>query len=182
MIPLLLVFLAASDPASAQIAPMPMKVPTGGRQTGRVTPGVLTPLEKRFNDRLNTLFEANDQLDLLGPTRGVYLEGFGAVFTSEVSLMITPTITPFRSRITKETADAVHQKKTQRLPFLKAAMKEMMHNMAATLNQLPEEQQMVVVVRFWYEPWEDLTGMPSQLFARASRKDALNGDVKVEEQ
>jgi hypothetical protein len=182
MIPLLLLFLAAAAPLGAQNTTLPMKVPVKARQAGGVTPAMLTPLEKRFNGRLSTLFENNDQLDLLGNTRGVYLDGFGVVFTAEVSLVMTPAITPFRSSINKETADAVHTKKTQRLPFLKAAMKEMLSNMAATLSQLPQDQQMVVVVRFWYEPWEDLTGMPAQLFARASRKDAIEGNVKVEEQ
>ncbi len=57
-----------------------------------------------------------------------------------------------------------------------------MHNMAATFIQVPPDQQMVLVVRFYYEPWEDLTGMPSQVLMRADRKSALAGDVQVEEQ
>ena len=142
----------------------------------------MAPLERRFNERLSTLFESNDQLDLLGNTRGVYLDDYGAVFTAEVSLVITPSVGPFRPKITKEIAAAVRQKKIQRLPFLKAAMKEMMRNMAATFTQVPEDQQMVLVVRFYYEPWEDLTGMPSQVLMRANRRSALTGDVKMEEQ
>jgi len=180
MIPLLAFLLLAGEPAGAQI--VPMKIPVAARQTGRVAVGTMTPLERRFNERLTNLFEANSPLDLLGNTRGVYLDGYGAVFTAEVSLVVTPAASPFRAKITKETAENVRQTKIQRLPFLKAAMKEMLHNMAATFIQVPADQQMVVVVRFYYEPWEDMTGMPSQILMRADRKSALAGDVQVEEQ
>jgi hypothetical protein len=179
MIPLLL-FLLAGEQAGAPLAPM--KVPATVRQTGRVAPGTMTPLEKRFNERLTTLFDANDPVDLLGNTRGVYLDNYGAVFTAEVSLVTTPASSPFRGKISKEYADSIRQKKIQRLPFLKAVMKEMMHNMAATFLQVPNDQQMVLVVRFWYEPWEDLNGMPSQIAMHADRTNALKGDVQVEEQ
>jgi hypothetical protein len=112
----------------------------------------------------------------------VYLDNYGAVFTAEVSLVMTPAASPFRGKITKEYADSVRQKKIQRLPFLKAVMKEMMHNMAATFVQVPADQQMVLVVRFWYEPWEDMNGMPSQIIIHGDRASAMKGDVQVEEQ
>ena len=179
MIPLLL-FLLAGDQSAAQIAPM--KVPVNVRQTGRVAPGTMGPLERRFDERLEKLFDANDPVDLLGRTRGVYLDNYGAVFTAEVSLVMTPAASPFRGKITKEYADSVRQKKIQRLPFLKAVMKEMMHNMAATFVQVPADQQMVLVVRFWYEPWEDMNGMPSQITIHGDRASAMKGDVQVEEQ
>jgi hypothetical protein len=177
MIPVLALLFLAGEPAGAQIAPM--KVPGASRQMSRVSSSVLTPLEQSFNDRLSTMFDRNEPADLLGNTRGVYLQGFGAVFTTEMSLVLTPAATPFRGKITKEFADSIRQKKIQRLPFLKAAMKEMMHNMAAAFQG---DDQMVLVVRFYYEPWEDMTGMPSQVLMRAPRKDALTGNVQVEEQ
>jgi len=182
MIPLLVLLFVAGDQAVAQIAP-PMKV-SGGTHPGAsaVSPSTVTPLERRFNDRLSSLFDKNDPLDLLGNTRGVYLDGFGAVFTTDLSLVITPAPTPFRGPITKDMANSIRQKKIQRLPFLKAAMKEMMQNMARTFVQVPDDQQMVLVVRFYYEPWEDMNGMPSQLLMRASRRDALSGEVQVMEQ
>ena len=147
----------------------------------RVPRTTLAVAEKSLDNRFAGLWSDNPFI-MLGPTRGIYLEGYGAVFTAEVSLVMTPSITPFRSKITKEMADSIRQKKIQRLPFLKAAMKEMMHNMAATFVQVPEEQQMVLVVRFYYEPWEEMNGMPSQIVMRADRKGAMTGDVKVEEQ
>jgi hypothetical protein len=148
----------------------------------KIAQGTFTALEKHFNDRLASLFPAGEAVDLLGNTRGVYLEGYGAVFTAEVSLVVTPTTNPFRKTISKELADSVRKKKLERLPFLKAAMKDMMHSMATTFIQVPTNQQMVLIVRFYYEPWEDMNGMPSQVLMRADRKSATAGDVKVEEQ
>jgi hypothetical protein len=159
-----------------------MKLPVSVRTTGRVAPSTMGPLERRFNERLTKLFDSNDPVDLLGNTRGVYLDNYGAVFTAEVSLVTTPANSPFRGKITKEYADSIRQKKIQRLPFLKAAMKEMMFNMAATFVQVPNDQQMVLVVRFWYEPWEDMNGMPSQVVMHGDRASAMKGDVQVEEQ
>ena len=181
MIPLILFLLTAGEPAGAQIAPM--KIPVSVvKTTDRVSVSTMSSLEKRFNERLSTLFDGNDPLDLLGNTRGVYLEGYGAVFTAEVSLVVTPAITPFRARITKEVADGVRQKKIQRMPVLQTAMKEMLRNMGATFIPVPDEPQMVLVVRFYYEPWEDMNGMPSQIIMKASRTNAMKGDVQVEVQ
>jgi hypothetical protein len=181
MIPLIVFLLAASEQSAAQIAPM--KVPsTVVRTTGKVSVSTMTALEKRFNERLAGLFDAGDPLDLLGNTRGVYVDGFGAVFTAEVSLAVTPAAGPFRGKITKEFADAIRQKKIQRLPFLQASMKEMMHNMGALFIQVPEDQQMVLVVRFYYEPWEDMNGMPSQIVMKANRTNAMKGEVQLEVQ
>ena len=181
MIPLVLFLLAAGEPAGAQIAPM--KIPDApARMTDRVAVGTMSSLEKWFNQRLTGLFEASAPLDLLGNTRGVYLENYGAVFTSEVSLVVTPAPGPFRGKITKEFADTIRQKKIERLPFLQSAMKEMLRNMGATFIQVPEDRQMVLVIRFYYEPWEDMNGMPSQIVMKADRPHAVKGDVQMEVQ
>src|SRR5437763_12076405 len=165
-------------PAWAQDAKtVPIPAPVSLHPGIRIAQGTFTGLEKRFNQRLATLFEAGDPVDLLGNTRGVYLDGFGAVFTAEVSLVVTPTPNPFRQTISRELGESVRKRKIQRLPFLKAAMTEMMRNMAATLIQVPANQQMVLIVRFYYEPWEDMNGMPSQILLRADRKSALAGEA-----
>ena len=129
--------------------------------------GTFTALEKYFNQRVEALFGADDPADLLGNTRGVYLDGYGAVFTTEASLVVTPAPSPFRPPISKELAESVRKRKTDRLPFLEAAMKDMIRKMATTLIQVPANQQMVLVVRFYYQPWEDMNGMPSQILMRA---------------
>ena len=60
----------------------------------------LTAMELSFDRRLTTL--ADDPYLLIGPTRGVYLEHYGAVFTAEVSLSNSLAPNPFRPAITKD--------------------------------------------------------------------------------
>src|SRR5437868_758669 len=128
------VLLLAALPARAQDA---KPVSIGGapalRPGIKIAQGTFTGLEKYFNQRVETLFGADDPADLLGNTRGVYLDGYGAVFTTEASLVVTPAPNPFRPPISKELADGVRKRKTDRLPILKAAMKDMMRKMATTL-------------------------------------------------
>jgi len=148
----------------------------------KLAPQTFTDLEKRFDSQLAATGGINDPIDLLGTTRGLYLDGYGAVFTTELSLIVTPNTSPFRLQITKEEAMRVHQRKLARLPVLKQVMAEMMRNSAATLVQIPDGQQIVLAVRLLYLPYEDTTGLPAQVMMSATRRGVINGDVKTEDQ
>lgn len=139
----------------------------------RVTRAALAAMEANFDKRIVTLnFE--DPFDLLGATRGVYLEGYGAVFTTEVSLAIVPPITPFRRSISKDEVERVRQKKLQRLPLLKRAMREMLVASANSLSTVPPGEQIVVGVTLFYFSWEDGSGLPSQVLMQARRQTLLD--------
>ena len=81
----------------------------------------LISIEKSFDDRIVHI--ADDPYILVGFTRGVYLEGYGAVFTAEVNLAIGPAQSPFRPIITKEDIVRIRAKKADRLPVLREAMR-----------------------------------------------------------
>jgi hypothetical protein len=164
---------------SNRAAPPDMPNPVKGM---KIAPQTFTLLEKRFDNELAAIGGPNDPIDLLGATRGLYLNGYGAVFTTELSLIITPTVNPFRKEITKEEAARVHQRKLERLPVLKRAMAEMMRNSAMTLVQIPDSQQIVLAVRLLYLPYEDTTDLPAQVLMSATRREVLNGSVKTEDQ
>jgi hypothetical protein len=181
----------AVSAAWAQIAPQPVhRVSNSSLPAGtpspikalKIAPQTFAELEKRFDRELDGIGRPNDPLDLLGTTRGLYLDGYGAVFTTEVSLIVTPQTNPFRQQITKEEAARVHQRKLARLPVLKQAMAEMMRNSAMTLAQIPDNQQVVLAVRLLYLPWEDTTGLPAQIVMSATRRGVLNGAVQTEDQ
>lgn len=144
----------------------------------RIARGTFTDLERRFDGALGNLGATNDPIDMLGSTRGVYLDGYGVVFTTELSLVISPTLNPFRQTITKEVAAQVHQRKIDRLPALRKAMREMVRAAATTLIQIPDNQLVVVAVRLAYLNWEDTSGLPGQILMRADRRSALGGDIK----
>jgi hypothetical protein len=171
-------FIAAS--AQAQIIPV-AKVNTAGPAVLVARQSVAT-VEKLCDTRLYALGSVNDPVDMLGLTRGLYLSNYGVVFSSEISLVVTPTIMPFRPTITKELHDQVHQRKVDRVPALRAAMIEMIKRAAQELPQVSDSQQIVVAVRLDYMSWEDRTGLPGQIVMSATRKDALAGAVQTTEE
>jgi hypothetical protein len=119
-------------------------------------------IEKRFDQRLlNT--PANDPSDLLGATRGVYVAGFGGVFTAEVSLVVTPTVNPF---------------------VLREAMKEMVVSAGDALAMIPANEQVVLALRLLYLPWEKTETLPAQIIMRGERASLMRSGkaaIQVEE-
>jgi hypothetical protein len=143
--------------------------------------GTFSTLENGF-DRKLTGYNINDPIDLLGRTRGIYLNGYGAVFTTEVSLIVTPSINPFHPSMSAAEIAAVHKRKSDRMPVVKQLIKDMAQTAAKALIQIPDDQQVVVAFRLLYLPWEDTSGLPGLLVAKADLRSALAGDIKIEEQ
>jgi hypothetical protein len=148
----------------------------------RISLGTLNELEKRFDGKLAAIGNVNDPLDLLGTTRGLYLEGFGAVFTTELSLIVTPSINPFHQTITEQEKAKTHQRKIDRLPLLRKAMREMVRTAAMSLIQIPDTQQIVLAVRLDYLRYEDTMGLPGLIVMRADRKSALADNITEDQQ
>ncbi|MBI4905262.1 MAG: hypothetical protein HY820_16630 [Acidobacteria bacterium] len=131
-------------------------------------------LEKSFNNRLDREVLDGDPFLLLGMTQGIYIEGFGVVYAAEVNLMNAPGINPFHPEMTKADWQRIRQRKLQRLPALRQAMKSMLLDSAASLDGMPAEEQLVVGVRITRQPGEDATGIPSQIVMRAQKRGMLD--------
>jgi hypothetical protein len=125
-------------------------------------------LEKSIDARFTKL-TPEEPFDLLGATRGVYIEGYGVVFTTELSLITTPSVTPFRPVISKEEVIQLHRAKLRRLPLLRQIMREALVFTASSLEGMPPNEQVTVAVRIFYYSWEDKTGLPSQIIMQAPR-------------
>lgn len=150
-------------------------------RAARIPAEAIKELERAFNFRLSGLADVNEPAELMGDTRGVQLEDYGVVFTTEVSLVVTPGIMPGRPKIPPEMAARVHKQRVERMPLLKAAMKDMMRTMAIEFSEIPAGHKLVLVVRLYYGAWEDTTGMPAQVIMRADRASASAGRVETEE-
>lgn len=138
-------------------------------QTPVVSRNAMSVVETAFDQRI-IKFSADEPFDLLGTTRGVYLEGYGVVLTAEVNLMISPGITPFHPDYTPEEKARVRQKKLQRLPALRQMMMEQLAATAASLDMVPPNEQIVLGVTLLYRPWEVTSGLPRQILMQAPRK------------
>jgi hypothetical protein len=151
------------------------------RPTLKIAPSTFSTLEKSFDTRLEK--SSADPMVILGSTRGLYIEGYGAVFTTEIDLIQTPNMMLFRSTpMSPEEVARVHDRKSKNIAALKAAMTEMMKAAGRTLLQIPPDQKVIVAVRFLYLPWENTAGLPAQLVMSATRTGAVEGAIKVDEQ
>lgn len=148
----------------------------------RISRSELRVLEQNFDRRISQA-SADDPLDLLGNTRGVYLEKTGVVFSTEVGLVVSPAPTPFAPVQSPEVRERLRQRKLARLPMLRKMMRDMMITSATSLKSLPQDEQVVVGVSLFYRPWEDVTGLPGQIVMQATRKtlaDIESGRIKPE--
>jgi len=188
----LTIFLAAVSmvPASAQLAPMkpaptPLAAKTGpGTITTPDRP--LTPLqailalEKDMDQRLGTT-GVTDPCVVRGPSRGLYVSGLGTVFSAEVELAATPggiALFGNPNQVAPEQKAKYRKIKLARVPQLEQTMRDVTLSLAASpALKLADNDQVVVVVRLWYQSWEDTTGLPGQIVARLDHR---GGTVKVD--
>jgi hypothetical protein len=143
----------------------------------RVSRADIAALERTFDQRFERA-SLTDPFDLLGPTRGVYLEDFGVVFSAELNLIVTPNLSPFHQSFTKQEIARIHQRKLARLPLLKQHMREMLITTASTLENLPPGEQVVLAVSLFHYSWEDSSGIPAQIVMRAQRQQLLSNATR----
>jgi len=147
---------------------------TAVAQGPRVGLTAIRAMEQSFDKSVLTA-SPESPFELLGTTRGVYLDGYGAVFTAEVDLMTTSNISPFLQKIPKDYVVKVHTQKVQRVPLLKQTMRESLLAMAASLDGLPANENIVLGVSLvYFTKWEDTTGLPSQIIMHAERQKLLD--------
>jgi hypothetical protein len=174
---------------SAQVSPMKKAAPTAvaaNRAGAVVTPEkpaialqTLGTLEKEMDGRLGAT-GAGDPCVVLGLTRGLYVNGLGAIFTSEVDLVNSPGRGLFPTTPSPDEKGLIHKRKLARVPQLQQTIRDMVLSLAASpALKLADSDQIVVAVRLVYRPWEDMSGLPGQIVIRADRR---GGALKMEVQ
>jgi hypothetical protein len=138
----------------------------------------LTALEKDLDNRIAATGGADPCIVLSG-TRGLYVTGFGAVFTSDVDLINSPAIGIFQTSMPVDRKADTHKRKLAHLGLLQSSMREMLVALAqsASLKSMAATDQIVVGVRLMYRPWEDTSGLPGQILMRADRQ---GGNIRME--
>jgi hypothetical protein len=169
---------AAAPPAAPAAAPSATVTTTEKLRVPRQT---LTDVERHFDTKLASVGGANDPIDLLGAARGIYLDGYGMVLTAEASLIVTPGLNPFKTEMTAPEKEKIRQRKLDRLPALRQAMRDVWRDSATTLTSIPDNQQVVIAVRLLYLSWEDTHGLPGEIVMKGDRRTALAGAPQTEE-
>jgi hypothetical protein len=171
---------AARPPVTTAKAPAAAPVVTSSG-TPRPARMLLRGIERQFDDKIAGA-DVNDRIDLLGQTRSIYLDGYGAVFTTELSLIETPGTSSFRPSFSDAEKTAIHDRKLKHLALLKTLMKEMMTTTAGALDSVSFNDQIVLQVRMLYLPWENVTGLPAQITMQGNRKSVLASLIQTTEE
>lgn len=138
----------------------------------QVARGAVAAVEKSIDHAVRTL-DVNDPYDLLGFTRGIYLPGYGVVFTAEVNLVQT-IITPFHPEPAGAQLTRLRQKKVLRLQFVREMMRQVIVAAAAPLDAVPPNEQVVFGVTLFYRAFEEREGLPGQVIIQAPRQALLD--------
>ena len=156
----------------------------------RITYAALRTLERSTDANFETLIK-EDPLNMLGATRGVYLDGYGVVFSAEVELAPSAAPNPFRPAFTKEDIQRLRERKTVRISHVKESMRNQLVNFAAALDTIPLNQNIALAVTIPYYRWENSEGMPRQIVmiaprkalldAKAGNSNALGAAIKIQE-
>ena len=186
-----LLLVLALSPLSAQPprpAAVTMPVATAPLQRPGISRQTFSEIEKSFDSQLSATGGAHP-IDILGLTRGIYLQDYGLVFTTEVSLAQTPGLNPFRKEITQDLKNEIFRQKMDNLPLLRKVMRDMVKTTALTMgaagvkmNILKPNAQVVLAVRISYLPYEITNGLPGLIVMKADLQSALADNIKVEEQ
>lgn len=121
-------------------------------------------IDTRFRD-----LSSEQPMALLGSARGVYLKGYGAVFTVEVNLAAAANLSPFRQSYSEEEKRQLNIRKRQRLETLETRALEILVEESKKLTRIPAEEVVALAVSLFHFPWEDLTGLPRQMVASAAK-------------
>jgi hypothetical protein len=165
-------------PTTTAVAPAPENRGTVSHPVG-AAPSAFRRVESDFDSNLK-LADPKSPLNVLGLTRGLYLPGFGVVFTTEVELAMNNFNPMFNQHVGAEAKTSLHENKVRHVELLRQQMGAMVANVAKNLTFLGPTDQVVVAVRLYYASWEDKTGLPDQIVMRADKHGAATGDIKVE--
>ena len=136
--------------------------------TPRVNRVQMEIAEKGLDSTLQR-FTSDNTRTLIGLSRGVYLEGVGAVLTAEVILVNAP-VSIMHPLPTKEELVQMRKTKIERVPQLKKVLKEALVSAANSLETIPLDEQVVIAVIIPRFSFEEAAGVPVQITVQASKR------------
>jgi hypothetical protein len=145
----------------------------GAADGPKVNRGMIEGMEHSLDHKLSALWP-QDPLEVVGLSQGTYIQGYGAVFLSEVNVAPTSAgASPFNPTVTADQVRRTHEKKLQRMAALRTAMRAMLLDSARSLDSVPSDEQVAVGLSLFYWKWENRDGLPAQIVMHAPRKTLL---------
>lgn len=137
-----------------------------GPNQGHATMVSIVSVQKSIDGKLAHLWP-DEPFFVLGTAHGVYLDGYGAVFTAEVNLATAP-ISPIMPAPSKDMIARHHQRKLERIPQLEQAMRELLVQTASSLDTLADTDRVVLAVSLTSYSWEP-AGLPCQIVMQGQK-------------
>ena len=137
----------------------------------------LKRVERSIDGRFERAIDEALPMALAGVTRGLYLEGFGVVFSLEVNVVPTPNISPFFRGYNEEQKRALNRRKQERLKLLEARAREILVHEAAKVEALPADETLALAISLFYYNWEYITGLPFQMVVQAPKRVLLDHEA-----
>jgi len=138
----------------------------------KVNRGMIEAMERSLDNKITGLWPL-DPAEVLGVSQGAYIQGYGAIFLSEVNLAPAAGISPFHPTVSADEIRRTHEKKVQRMGAIRNAMRAMLVDSARSLDSVPPDEQVAVGLSLFYWKWENHDGLPSQIVMHAPRKALL---------
>ena len=117
--------------------------------------------------------------------RGAYLEGYGAVFSTEASLYRIRPLTPFSPKTySRQELDEAYQAALDRVEHLKENLRHAVAEHGSVLGQLKPDHTLAVIVHLYNGVADPGRPYPSQLIFKASAgsvNDYREGKITMEE-
>ncbi len=117
-------------------------------------------------------------LDHLLPTHGIYVEGYGAVFVTDVDLVSLPPLFGFGGHVTKADLARIHDGKLKRLPDVRKLMVQMLQGAAGMLAHLQPDEAILLQFNFYSLDMEDRTGLPKSMSVQGKKRDLLDAAAR----
>lgn len=114
----------------------------------------------------------------ISAARGIYLPGYGVVFSIEVNLEPTANLSPFRRSYTADEIQQLNARKRKGLEPLRETMRSALLELGPRLTELAPDLQVALAVSLFHFPWEDRAELPSQIVIAAPRG-ALSGETSL---
>ena len=149
---------------------LPLAVSLGAAEIELLEPGLMRQMEE-MEGAVDRSFRSADgpRPAAISATRGIYLPGYGAVFSVEVNLVPVANASPFRRSYTSEEIRALNARKRAALEPLRQRMRKILIREGSALTDLSPDLQVTLAVSLFHFPWEDRSNLPSQVVIGAPR-------------
>jgi len=143
-----------------------------GSTEGRVTRALLASFEHDFLTRMAAAWKVETHL-FIDPPRAFYVDRFGIVMTSVVTLEPGFGLALFRGAPNKGEIADYRGRVLQRLPVLRQQMKDSLLESAPRFRTLNATDRMAVAVSVYHFEPEDTQGIPSEIVIQATHQALL---------